>query len=129
MRFVIGFLLIVVPALAQIDSAALRTTYGPPLNRETFRVRPGLELAVDYGANRQICSIEMPALPENEKQQILAEVAPESTRGKEIIRMGEIFGAAASISLVEYEHVIIIDSAYGNTRRSTTVRFKVEVCS
>jgi hypothetical protein len=123
MRFGIGCLLVIMPALAQIDSAALRAKYGPPLNREIFRVRPGLDLVVDYGANRQVCSIEMPALPVQEKQQLLDEVAPESTWGKELRRMAGMLGLAW-MSWIEYEHVTIVD-----TQSSKTVRFKVEGCS
>lgn len=35
----IGFLALALPAIAQLDSAALRAKYGSPLNRETFLCR------------------------------------------------------------------------------------------
>ena len=52
--------LIAVPsAFAQIDSNSLRAKYGPPLNRETFTVRPGIEMIVDYGPNKLACQLRI----------------------------------------------------------------------
>ena len=50
------------PALAQLDSSALRAKYGPPLNRETYRMPAGFDLIVDYGAGNQVCKVQVPAL-------------------------------------------------------------------
>ena len=38
---------------------ALRSKYGEPLARETFQVRPDMEMVVNYGPARQVCSIEL----------------------------------------------------------------------
>jgi|ERR1700693_4096168 len=55
----LGFAL---PAVAQLDSSALRSKYGPPLNRETFHMPEGFDLVVDYDAANQACKMEVPAL-------------------------------------------------------------------
>jgi hypothetical protein len=48
-------------AFGQIDESSLRAKYGAPLDRETFMVRPGIEMVVDYGATRQVCRIQFPS--------------------------------------------------------------------
>src|ERR1700730_13178114 len=56
------------PVVAQLDSSALRSKYGPPLNRETFHMPAGFDLIVDYDAANQVCKLEVPALmPTTEK--------------------------------------------------------------
>ena len=54
-------LLAATSAFGQIDSSSLRSKYGAPLDRETFIVRPGIEMHVDYGASRQVCRIQFPS--------------------------------------------------------------------
>ena len=49
-------------AAAQLDSAALHAKFGTPLNRETFHMPAGFDLVVDYGANSQVCKLQVPAL-------------------------------------------------------------------
>ncbi len=48
-------------AFAQSDPAGfvsgLRAKFGPPLARETFVARPGLEMVVDYAADGNVCRI------------------------------------------------------------------------
>jgi len=115
------------PALAQLDSTALRAKFGAPLNRETFHVRTGLDITVDYGANQQVCSIEIPVLPtQNDTDRFLADLVPGSMRGKELSRMAEQVGLPW-ISIIEYERVTISESG-SHTRGPTTVRFKTEGC-
>lgn len=48
-------------AFAQIDESALRSKYGAPLDRETFAVRPGIEMVVDYGPSKQVCKLQLPS--------------------------------------------------------------------
>jgi hypothetical protein len=128
MRLALGCLLLALPALAQLDSGALRAKFGEPLNRETFRVRTGLDMAVDYGASGQVCAIEIPVLPtQKDTDEFLAELVPDSMRGKELSRMMSQMGLAWA-SFVEYEHVTIVGSGHGDTRDPTSVRFKTEGC-
>ncbi len=139
-RSAVCCLLLALPALAQLDSYALRAKFGTPLNRETFQVPQGFDLTVDYGAGNQVCRLEVPAEmppqpnasgPFNPTQQMrdfLAELVPASMRGKELNR-GMMHMGLAWFSIVEYEHVMIVETGHGDTRNPTTVRFKTEGCS
>ncbi len=98
------------------------------MNRETFHVRAGLDIAVDYGANQQVCAIEIPVLPtQKDTDEFLAKLVPDSVRGKELSRMMSQMGPAWA-SFVEYEHVTIAETGHGDTRNPTAVRFKTEDC-
>jgi len=124
------------PAAAQLDSSALRSKYGPPLNRETFHMPAGFDLVVDYDAGNQVCKMVVPALmPTNAKvsnseemkkrmYDFLADLLPAATRGKELRQMMETRGIISLLS-TEYEHVTINELLYANQRDNTiTVTFK-----
>jgi hypothetical protein len=129
-------LLLVLPALAQFDSEALRAKFGAPLNRETFHVPQGFDLTVDYGAAYKVCKLEVPAEPPplpNESgpfnarqrmQNFLADLVPDSMRGKELRRAAASAGAFSGtgafsgVSWTEYEHVTISQS---NSGRNDTI--------
>ena len=130
------------PAAAQLDSFALRAKYGAPLDRETFRMPAGFDLVVDYGANRQVCRLEVPALmPSHEKISntatmkqrmyvFLSDLVPGSTRGNELRQWATVMGTVSLLS-VEYEHVIInelqhADEPFG--KNTITVAFKDTQC-
>jgi hypothetical protein len=134
----ICFLGFALPVVAQLDSSALRSKYGPPLNRETFHMPVGFDLIVDYGAASQVCKLQVPALmPTNEqvgnaavkKQRMydfLADLVPAATRGNEVRRLTIMMGAV-SISSVEYEHVMISELQSANhpsDKNTITVSFK-----
>jgi hypothetical protein len=139
MRFAVFSLLLALPALAQLDSSALRAKFGAPLNRETFHMPQGFDLTVDYGAGNQVCRLEVPAEmpsqpnasgpfnPTKQMQDFLADLVSDSVRGKELSRMMSQMSLAWASS-VEYEHVTIVESGHGDTRNPTTVRFKTEGC-
>src|ERR1700730_10624939 len=103
-------------AYAQIDAFSLRSKYGAPLDRETFTVRPGIEIRVDYGPAKQACGIVMPMgitlvgepspdiITREQMKEVLDEVVPASVRGKEIGR--RVLGNGI-IGFVQYEHVTI----------------------
>ena len=86
------------PAVAQLDSSALRTKYGSPLNRETFHMPARFDLIVDYGAANQVCKLQVPALmatnesisnaAEMQKRmyEFLLDLVPDSMRGNELGR-------------------------------------------
>jgi len=111
-------LIVASSAYAQIDAFSLRSKYGSPLDRETFTVRPGIEIRVDYGPAKQACGIVMPMgisnvrdpspdiITREQMNEVLDDVVPASVRGKEIGR--QFVGAGmASIAVVMYEHVTI----------------------
>jgi hypothetical protein len=76
----------------------LRSKYGSPLDRETFTVRPEIEIRVDYGPAKQACTILLPSgmsvagkpspdvITKEQMKDILDEVIPYSAKGKEIKR-------------------------------------------
>jgi hypothetical protein len=118
MRLALGCLLLALPALAQLDSAALRAKFGAPLHRETYHVPQGLELTADYGGGNQVCKLEVHALPPREdrsspynpKQEMetfLLDLVPSSMRGKELSRFARMTGAFSGFSGVQFEHVTI----------------------
>jgi hypothetical protein len=129
------------PAMAQLDTSALRAKFGSPLNRETFHIPQGFDLVVDYGSGNQACKLEVPALmPTDEKVQnsavmkqrmydFLAELAPASMRGKELGRMAQVSGII-SLTSIDYEYVTISELQVGNQhdRGTITVRFKSYDC-
>jgi hypothetical protein len=132
-------LALALPASAQLDSAQLRVKFGPPLNREIFRIAPGFDLVVDYGGSNQVCKLQVPALmPTEAKVQnademkhrmyaFLAELAPDSMRGKELGRGTSSTGAFSSIGFAEYEHVTIVETYFGSND-TISVRFKNSAC-
>ena len=61
-RLLICVLIWALPAVAQLDSPALRAKFGAPLNRETFHLPAGFDLVVDYGPDLQVCKLEVPSL-------------------------------------------------------------------
>jgi hypothetical protein len=134
------------PAFAQLDTSALRATFGPPLNRETFHIPAGFDLVVDYGSGNQACKLEVPALmPADEKVEkvqnsaamkermydFLAEVVPASMRGKELMRGATQMGLA-TVSWIEYENITISEFQHGDQPFSKdhtiTVTFKSYDC-
>jgi len=139
MRFVLGCVLLALPALAQVDSAALRAKFGAPLNRETFDLPQGFELTVDYGAGNQVCKLEIHALPPSENrsspynptqemQNFLLDLVPASMRGEELGRFASSTGAFSGVSAVEYEHVTISHPDYSVGNETIFVSFRNDDC-
>jgi hypothetical protein len=102
----------------------------------------GFDLVVDYGANRQACKLQVPALmPTTEsvdnatvmKQRMyhfLADLVPDSMRGKELNR-GMIFLGANSMRVIEYENVMVKELEAGgpfNHDNTITITFKRDDC-
>jgi len=127
-------------AFAQIDGARfasdLRAKYGPPLARETFVARPGIEMVVDYALNGHVCRIQLPPIgpgPEpgvktgQAVDDFLARLVPFSLRGKELSRHHSFMGAPSESS-VEYENVTISETFQAQRRTGVTVAFPKEEC-
>jgi hypothetical protein len=132
-------LVLALPASAQLDTAQLRVKFGAPLNREIFRIPPGFDLVVDYGAGNQVCTLRVPALMptdatvrraddmKQKMQAFLADLVPDSMRGKSRGRMFSQSGAFSGMSFDEYEHVTIVETLSG-TNDTITVRFNDAGC-
>jgi hypothetical protein len=130
------------PAAAQLDSYTLRAKFGAPLSRETYHLPQGFDLTVDYGAANQVCKLEVPAEmppqpnasglsnPRQQMQDFLADLVPDSMRGKELHRFMSASGTV-SASFIEYEHVTISETHNANgpaLGETITVSFHNDDC-
>jgi|SRR5665213_1669882 len=142
MNFAIRFavlLIVTSSAFAQIDTFNLRSKYGAPLDRETFTVRPGIEMVVDYGPSKQVCRIQLPSgvqivgevppsvITKQQIDEVLNEVVPPSLRGKELNGMAMASGVGMMLSN-EYEHVTIMEFKNAGVGTGITVTFKDPAC-
>ena len=111
---------------AEWDASTLREKYREPLPRETFQVRPNLEMVVTYGQAGQVCRL---VLPDTVSKQIVDEVVdelvPPSIKGKEIGRGLKVIGGY-SVFHVIYENVIIWKPESGPT--AITIAFRRPAC-
>ena len=109
------------------DASALREKYGEPLAREAFQVRPDLEIVVNYGADGQVCRIELPlTAPRQQLDEVFDEIVPSAMRGEETGRNLWIFGSYSMSSML-YEHVTIsapLESDQSNSGPGVTITFR-----
>lgn len=135
----ITFLLILTAsAHAQIDAFSLRSKYGPPLDRETFTVRPGIEIRVDYGPAKQACIILLPSgmtvrepsseiITREQMNDVLNEIIPDSARGKELKSL--VIGAGILRTIhTEYEHFNIDEHFKSGAGTGIVVTSKDPAC-
>lgn len=127
-------------AFGQLDgwkfASDLRAKYGPPLARETFTVRPGMEMVVDYAADGNVCRIQLPPVGPGRQPGVttpqavddfLVELLPASIRGQTTGGFAEASGLA-SVKTTEYENLTIAEAFGGEGRTGVTVTFKNETC-
>lgn len=122
-----------------LNAYSLRSKYGPPLDRETFTVRPGIEIVADNGPSKQVCRIQLPsgmkivgtvpvgAVTKQQSDEVLNEVVPSLIRGKELNRIAMATGAPMHF-LTVYEHVTISESQIEGVGQGVTVNFKDPAC-
>ncbi len=135
-------MLFAVIAKGQMTTGSLRSKFGSPLSRETFVVRPGLQMVVDYAINGQVCRLQFPAssnivggappgiITHKMVDQALAEVVPPAMRGKEILHLIRSAGLL-SFDDTEYEFVFVGEARKTNDpaqRDGVTVTFKGQTC-
>ena len=122
--------------IAELQLAVqIRRTFGP----ETFLVRPGIEMIVDYDSARQVCQIQLPSgdrvvgsvpagmVTKQQIDEVLEEVIPSAVRGKEVNRMMTATGAPMFF-LTVYEHVSIGELQVNRIGKGITVTFKDSAC-
>lgn len=147
MRIVAGCLIAVAIAAATPQTPTeYSARYGKP-DAERFVVRPDLVLSVEYGADGAACKMRIaprqslmysmaiwtnPTAPVDEVTQVLNEVVPPETRGKDL-GPGRIFPQAAGApSPAEYENLTIIQEFGVGTKpltlSSVGVLFKRPEC-
>ena len=126
----------------------IRNRYGAP-NVERFTARPGIEVTVEYGADRLACDVVVEAprplfdaspfqrpqlIPSEAVSEITEEIAPVAIRGKQINQGGFQSGCNAVVSGTEYENVVIsrllapCDSPSRDQEVRATVSFKRDAC-
>jgi hypothetical protein len=116
----------------ELDATTLRLKYGEPLARETFQVRPGLEMIVNYGPDRKVCNIEIPRSNSNQQlDELIDELVPPSARGEKVSG-GHIIASGGHVMRHEiYEKVIIsepYDLDHPDGRTGVTIRFNRPDC-
>lgn len=68
------------------DASTLREKYGEPLARETFHIRPDLEVIVNYDAGGKVCKFEIPRSTSNQQlDELIDELVPPSVRGEKLL--------------------------------------------
>jgi len=127
-------------AFGQITSFSLRSKYGAPVDRETFKVRPAIEMIVDYGPGRQICRIQLPSgiqlagsapagtVTKQQIDEVLDEVLPPSVRGKATGQGVVTAVGAIHVQTTEYENLTIGETKSGPVGRGITVIFRDPTC-
>ncbi|PYU19230.1 MAG: hypothetical protein DMG32_24910 [Acidobacteria bacterium] len=143
----VGFLIVVAASLAVAQTPQkLRNRYGEP-DVERFRARPGIGLTVEYGSDHVACQIliqpSQQILSSQEEEarfmssetvtDILEEVVPVGTRGKEI---GHVYSAKGcnEFDITECENVSLARSTHNclplkrEREMRATVTFKRAVC-
>jgi hypothetical protein len=145
MKFAVSFIVCLgaaSSACAQIDASALRSKFGAPLDRETFTVRPKIEMVVDYGPNKLVYKLQLPAgikflgtippdfVTKQQVDEVLEEVVPSESRGKELGRMSTFpVKGAPVLTVTLYEHVTISELSKNElTGGRITVAFKDAAC-
>ncbi len=125
--------------LAQADAATLGSKYGEPIKRETFQVRPHLQMVVSYGPAGQVCRLQFPPayqvggadssdlVAKQQVDEVVAEVVPPAVRGKELGRYQTQLGLV-TITTIDYEHLSISTLLQPGDAIRVAVVFKDEAC-
>jgi hypothetical protein len=132
-RILAGCLLVgALTAVPPQTSPEFHARYGQP-DAERFAVRPHLMLAVEYGADGSACKMRIeprhglihpswsnPPASTEEVMDVLNEVVPQVSRGKEL-GPGRLFGAWADAPPpTEYENMTVIQE-FGTGKKPLTV--------
>jgi hypothetical protein len=128
MRLAVGCLLLALPALAQLDSSALRAKFGTPTVREIFHLRPGYDLSVDYGAKGQCALYMPPSITRGETERFLGELIPDSIRGKLGLSRTASSSQENQVYQRDYEHVTIAIHGGSQGDDGVSVFFNSEGC-
>ena len=117
----------------ELDAATLRLKYGEPLARETFQVRPGVEMIVNYGPDRKVCMVEVPGANSYQQlDELIDELAPPSERGRKVSGPRIIARGGGNVRRYEiYEKVIIsepCDLDHPDRRTGVTISFNRPDC-
>jgi hypothetical protein len=117
----------------ELDATTLRLKYGEPLARETFHIRPGLEMIVNYGPDRKVCKVEVPgANSYRQLDELIEELAPVSARGRKVSGSRIIAAGGGNVRRCGlYENVVIsepYDLNHPDKRTGVTISFNRPDC-
>jgi hypothetical protein len=149
MRIIPGFLIVAIVSFGLAPSSPeFHNRYGLS-DLERFTVRPGITATVQYGEDHLACQIKiepyqpvihpyepMPSMrlmSSEEVAEILEEIVPRATRGKEISN-GGFQASCGAVNVNEFENVLIVrgESACTATNlvrdTSTQIVFKRDIC-
>jgi len=146
MRILAGFLIVSAGSLLLTPSSQdFHSRYGEP-DMERFDVRHGISLTVEYGTDHLLCQalIEPPQTLIHQEQQlplmssqgvseVLEEIVPAATRGKEI-STAIVQSSCNESRITDYDAVTIMrskhtcDSASRDQDVRTAVTFKRDIC-
>jgi hypothetical protein len=136
MRHAAGLLAFFLIALAKpADTFDLRRLYGAP-EIERFQMRPDVTLTVAYGTNGEACEFEIEPqkqflqlpvanemLSKDLVDQLMNEIAPAGSRGKELMPLGSVVVSGScngAVTFGEYENVQI-ELTYGRCEKEIGV--------
>ena len=103
------------PLFGQIDANTLSAKYGPPVE-QVFGLRSGMTLTVTYGANQEICTLDIrptrnsPTIPATLVDEIVNEIVPLFTRGPQKQQVASCAGAICW-KVTDYEKLQIGQAA------------------
>jgi hypothetical protein len=146
MRILAGsFLIMTASFFLSQSSQDFHNRYGEP-DRERFAARPGISLTVDYGSDHLACHAlieppqpltyteeHVPLMSSERVSEVLEQVAPIATRGKQISTSLTVSGCN-QVRLTDYENVLIMRSTHTCDPSSedqdirTAVTFKRDIC-
>jgi hypothetical protein len=117
----------------ELDATSLREKYGQPLARETFQVRPGLEMIVNYGPDRKVCKVEVPGANSYQQlDELIEELAPASARGRKVSGSRIVAAGGRNVRRYDlYENVVIsepYDLDHPDRRTGVTISFNRPDC-
>jgi hypothetical protein len=118
---------------AEWDDSTLRVKYGEPLARETFRVRPDLEMIVNYGPDQKVCTIEIPRSTSHQQlDELIDELVPPSVRGEKVVGPHIVAtGGGHCMRCYLYEKVVTsepYDLDHPDSRTGVTITFNRPDC-
>jgi hypothetical protein len=146
MRILTGFLLVAAASVILSPSSQdLHNRYGEP-DMERFIARPGIGVTVQFGSDQLACQVligppqtlihqeeQAPLMSSDGVSDVLEEIAPIATRGREVFTAISETGRNES-RFAEYENVTIIRSKDTGAPSShdqdvrTTITFKRDIC-
>ncbi len=146
MRFLARSVLVAAASFVLTPSSQdLHNRYGEP-DMERFIARPGIGLTVEYGSDHLACQVlidppqslihqeqQLPLMSSDGVSDVLEEIEPAATRGKEILAAIHVSGCNEA-RITDYENVSIMRSKHTCDPSSpdqdvrTTIMFKRDIC-